>query len=225
LELDPIKRWSSSQALCHPFITRQEFVDSWDPPKSEDCKIIFFYCFKDSPFPIAQQLFENKMLNKEAMGQVIQSSFLGFVETNQTTIINGESYRPYVQGSQTDKKEGLSQSKNVYLLNNQIKSSKLKNKLSLNSSSFNVSDSQISANNSDPAPMNNFFTSNSEPNTPKTYKKSHFQKQQLSEKSTLEEEEQEENKTDLNHGKDNTQRQNPAGERDNSTFLSVTHII
>jgi len=163
------------------------------------------------------------MLNKEATTQSIQSSFLGFVDSNLTTNINGESYRPYVQGSQTDKKEGLSQSKNVYLLNNQIKSSKLKNKLSLNSSSFNISDSQISANNSDPAPVHNFFTSNSEPNTPKTFKKSHFQKngkKQDSEKSTLEEEEEEskaindDNATNVNYA----QYQYPAGERDNFQF-------
>ncbi|ELP93704.1 serine/threonine protein kinase ppk15, putative [Entamoeba invadens IP1] len=32
LEFDPMKRWTPSQALCHPFITQSQFFGSWSPP-------------------------------------------------------------------------------------------------------------------------------------------------------------------------------------------------
>ncbi|EDR24678.1 hypothetical protein EDI_227480 [Entamoeba dispar SAW760] len=34
LNYDPMKRWTPSQALCHPFLTGQQFTGYWEPPLS-----------------------------------------------------------------------------------------------------------------------------------------------------------------------------------------------
>jgi len=35
LQTNPLKRWPSSQALCHPFITGEDFTPDWEPPSTE----------------------------------------------------------------------------------------------------------------------------------------------------------------------------------------------